>query len=136
MHKVNEIRLDMDEESPYINSGVMLMNLKRLREEQNLDEVFEFIKKRRSLLVLPDQDIISGLYGTKIYALDPFRYNMTERLYRKHASFERDLDIDWVRKNSIIIHYCGRNKPWKENYFGKLNVFYQETVTRMTGRNY
>lgn len=136
MHKVNEIRLDMDEESPYINSGVMLINLKRLREEQNLDEVFEFIKKRRSLLVLPDQDIISGLYGTKIYTLDPFRYNMTERLYRKHAPFERDLDIDWVRKNSIIIHYCGRNKPWKENYFGKLNVFYQETVARMAERNH
>ena len=39
--------------------------------------------------------------------------------------------IEWVRNNSVIIHFCGRNKPWKNNYFGKLNVFYEETVRRM-----
>lgn len=131
MHKVNELRLDMEDDSPYINSGVMLMNLNRLREEQDFGEVFEFIEKRKNLLILPDQDIISSLYGTKIYALDSFRYNMTERLYRKHAAFEKGLDIDWVRHNSIIIHYCGRNKPWRENYLGKLDVFYHEAAAQM-----
>ena len=131
MQKINEIRLDMEEDSPYINSGVMLMNLKRLREEQNFGEVFEFIEKRKNTLILPDQDIISSLYGTKIYALDSFRYNMTERLYRKHAAFEKELNIDWVRKNSNIIHYCGRNKPWKGNYLGKLDIFYREAAARL-----
>lgn len=129
---VNGIRLDMDEESPYINSGVMLMNLERLRREQNYEEVFKFIEKRKNLLVLPDQDIISSLYGSKIYALNPFRYNMTERLYMQHAPFERELNLDWIRSHSVIIHYCGRNKPWKDNYIGKLNVFYDETVAQMS----
>lgn len=131
MTTINSIRLDMDEDSPYINSGVMLMNLKLLRKEQNFDDVFRFIEKRKNLLILPDQDIISSLYGSKIYALDTFRYNMTERLYKLHAPFEKDLDLDWVRKHSVIIHYCGRNKPWKENYLGQLDVFYNETVSRM-----
>ena len=71
-----DVALDMDDESPYINSGVMLMNLKRLREEQNYEDVFDFIEKRKSFLMLPDQDIISSLYGSKIFALDTFRYNM------------------------------------------------------------
>jgi len=131
MRKINEIRLDMDEESPYINSGVMLMNLEILRKEQDYQEVFDFIEKRKNFLILPDQDIISSLYGSKIYALDTFRYNMTENLYRLHAPFEKDLDLEWVRKHSVIIHYCGRNKPWKENYIGQLDVFYQETISRM-----
>ena len=122
------MRLDLEEDSPYINSGVMLMNLERLRKEQNYDEVFQFIEKRKNLLILPDQDIISSLYGTRIYALDSFRYNMTERLFLRHTPFEKQLDLEWVRRNSIIIHYCGRNKPWKENYFGQLDVFYLETV--------
>ena len=130
-HKVNSMRLDMDDDSPYINSGVMLMNLELLRKEQNLEDVFCFIEKHKSLLVLPDQDIISGLYGSKILTLDAFRYNMTERLYRTHSPFEKGLDLNWVRKHSIIIHYCGRNKPWKENYIGDLDVFYQEAVTKM-----
>jgi lipopolysaccharide biosynthesis glycosyltransferase len=45
--------------------------------------------------------------------------------------FEKTLTLDWVRKHSVIIHYCGRNKPWKENYIGVLNVFYNETVLQM-----
>lgn len=131
LRKLNEVRLDMEEESPYINSGVMLMNLALLRKEQRIEDVFEFIEKKKSLLILPDQDIISSLYGSRIYALDTFRYNMTETLYQWHAPFERDLDLDWVRKNSVIIHYCGRNKPWKDPYIGKLDVFYKETVALM-----
>lgn len=126
LRKVNEVRLNMDEESLYINSGVMLMNLKRLRREQDPQEVFAFIKKYEHALVLPDQDIISSLYGTRIYALDAFRYNMTERLYAQHALFERELNVDWVRRNTVIIHYCGRNKPWKNSYRGQLDVFYRE----------
>ncbi len=124
--KLNGIRLDMDEEAPYINSGVMLMNLKKLREEQDLDDVFRFIEERGNLLILPDQDIISSLYGSKILALDSFRYNMTELLYMQHAPFERELDMNWIRNHAVIIHYCGRNKPWKPNYIGQLDIFYHE----------
>ena len=137
MTTINSIRLDMDDNSPYINSGVMLMNLQLLRREQNFDDVFRFIEKRKNFLILPDQDIISSLYGSKIYALDTFRYNMTEALYKLHSPFEKDLDLDWVRKHSVIIHYCGRNKPWKDNYLGNLDVFYKETVSRMnTNKTY
>lgn len=134
IQKVNELRLDMDEGTPYINSGVMLMNLKKLREEQNMDEVFSFVEKRKKFLILPDQDIISSLYGSRIMPLDTFRYNMTENLYMLHAPFEKSLNIDWVRKNSVIIHYCGRNKPWKSGYVGQLDVFYHEVKERMKSK--
>lgn len=134
LRKVNGLRLDMDPEGLYINSGVMLMNLERLRAEQDYREVFDFIGRKKNVLVLPDQDIISGLYGDKIYGLDTFRYNMTEKLYQFHGNIEKEIDLGWVRKNSVIIHYCGRNKPWKENYMGQLDVFYKETVKRMNSK--
>lgn len=131
MTMINTLRLDMDDESPYINSGVLLINLALLRKEQNYKDVFGFIEKRKNFLILPDQDIISGLYGSKIFALDTFRYNMTENLYIKHAPFEKGMNIDWVRQHSVIIHYCGRNKPWKASYIGVLDVFYKEIVQKM-----
>lgn len=134
IRKMNEIRLDMEEDGLYINSGVMLMNLKRLRAEQNYDDVFNFIEKRKNLLILPDQDIISSLYGSKIYALDTYRYNMTERLYKLHSPFEKDLDLEWVRAHSVIIHYCGKNKPWKESYSGCLDAFWKEAAARMNDK--
>lgn len=136
LRMVNGIRLDMEEDTPYINSGVMLMNLERLRREQIPEDVFSFIEKRKAALLLPDQDIISALYGSKIYALDAYRYNMSEKLYQLHAPFEKELNLDWVRENAVIIHYCGRNKPWKEDYIGQLDMFYQQTVQRMKKENH
>ena len=52
-----------------------------------------------------------------------------------HKPFEKELTLDWVRTNSMIIHYCGRNKPWKENYTGQLNVFYNDTLDRMRSQH-
>lgn len=129
MHKVNGIRLDTD--GPYINSGVMLMNLELLREEQDMNEVLDYIEKNKKKLILPDQDVISGLYSSKILELNPFVYNMTERMFLRRMPLEKGFYLDWIRRNSVIIHYCGRNKPWKDNYVGKLDVFYHEAVTRM-----
>lgn len=131
LHRFNEIRLDMDEESPYINSGVMLINLDLLRAEQNTDDVFEYIKAHEGWLLLPDQDIISGLYGQRIITLDPFKYNMTERLFEMSRIEGRWMELEDVRENAAIIHYIGRNKPWKSSYKGKLGVFYDETVQKM-----
>ena len=43
--KLNEVRLNMPPECEYINSGVLLMNLKALRREQNEEEVTELLRK-------------------------------------------------------------------------------------------
>lgn len=131
MTRINSVRLAAKQEDcPYINSGVMLMNLKRLRQVQRRDEVFDYIEKHRNMLILPDQDIISGLYGSEIILLDPYRYNMTERMFTWRLEAEAWMDLDWVRTHSVIIHYCGRNKPWKPGYAGMLGMFYKEAEAR------
>ena len=30
--------------------------------------------------------------------------------------------------HTVIIHYCGRLKPWKPHYVGVLDVFYHELM--------
>ncbi|MCD7778682.1 MAG: hypothetical protein LUH47_09300 [Clostridiales bacterium] len=35
-------------------------------------------------------------------------------------------DINWVRENTVIIHYFGKQKPWNEKYRGILDIFYKE----------
>lgn len=119
----NRIRLRMKNDDIYINSGVMLMNIKLLRREQNKEEVYEFIKKNKNNLMLPDQDVISGLYANKILPLDPYAYNMTEKLL-KQTYFMPHISERWIKDNSVIIHYCGKNKPWNNKYKGTLNQFY------------
>lgn len=123
LQTINRIRLRMRNDDIYINSGVMLMNIKLLRKEQRIDDVYNFIRKNKNNLMLPDQDVISGLYANKILPLDPYVYNMTEKLL-KQAYFMPHISKRWIEDNSVIIHYCGKNKPWLKNYKGILNSFY------------
>ncbi|MGI5962173.1 MAG: glycosyltransferase family 8 protein [Lawsonibacter sp.] len=125
LERLNAIRLQADASGPYINSGVLLMNLAALRQNQQLSPVFHYVQEHRHSLFLPDQDIISALYGDHILRLNPYRYNMTERLFAAAVLNPLwHMDFNWVRENSRIIHFCGRNKPWKDNYLGKLDSFY------------
>ncbi|MDO5602574.1 MAG: glycosyltransferase, partial [Oscillospiraceae bacterium] len=136
MRKLNEIRLAFPENGPYINSGVILMNLALLRKVQDMQQVFDYIEKYRYRLFLPDQDIISSLYGNQILLIDAKRFNMTERVYllsQTSAKSEKRLTLEEIRAHSAIVHYCGKNKPWRKNYHGRLHVFYQEYASRLKG---
>ncbi|MEG1782259.1 MAG: glycosyltransferase family 8 protein [Oscillospiraceae bacterium] len=128
LRKLNEIRLQMETSGPYINSGVMLMNIKLLRQFQDFNQVFDYVNKNKKLLLLPDQDIISAIYSDKIIEIDPYIYNMTERLMLLPLSAEKKVTFDWVCENSAVVHYCGRNKPWKEHYIGVLGTLYNNII--------
>ncbi|NYB75313.1 glycosyltransferase family 8 protein [Sedimentibacter hydroxybenzoicus DSM 7310] len=128
LKKINELRLDMPEDSTYINSGVMLLNLQELRKSQNIREVYDYIENKKAFFLLPDQDVINGVYADRTVHVDAMIYNLSDRylyLYNanpKNISTKRDMR--WIANNTSIIHYCGRNKPWKNNYKGELGVFY------------
>lgn len=128
--KLNQARLGMEQEVPYINSGVMLMNLPLFREHLDLTEISAFAGEKKRVLFLPDQDILTALYGKHVKLLDSLRYNLSDRALAFHnaESQKEKLDIEWVRKNSVIIHYCGKSKPWKDHYHGSLGIFYQESA--------
>lgn len=130
LNLVNELRLSMPQGSSYVNSGVMMMNIDRLRNEQREDDVFRYIEEHKLILMLPDQDVLNAVYSHRIQTVDFLRYNLSERCYGlyniRSENWGNPLSFEWVRKNTSIIHYCGRNKPWKNGYIGNLNCFYLE----------
>lgn len=131
LQRFNEIRLNLAKNSPYLNTGVLLINLAELRQKTDPKEIIAFIEKKRAKLMLPDQDIISTLYGDKIRLVDSLVFNLSDkylRMYNRRAEKQGNgtFDLDWVQKHTVIIHYCGRNKPWKETYIGTLGVLYWE----------
>lgn len=112
----------------YINSGVMLLNLTALRREQEPQRVLRYLKEHETRMWYPDQDVISAVYRGRILELDTLRYNLNERTFRffqaRPQYLAKRMDLDWVKENTCIIHYCGRNKPWKPDYFGEFGQFY------------
>lgn len=137
LNDVNRIRLGMKKNTPYINSGVMLMNLDELRRNQTIKEVFDYVKKYGKHFILPDQDIISALYGDKINLLDTLKYNISDRIIKMNNLNPKNeyIDINWVWENSVIIHYYGENKPWKDDYNGILGRFYEDIAKLAKEKN-
>lgn len=114
----------------YVNTGVLLMNIALLRKEQDHDEVIRYINRRKFFLTLPDQDVISTLYGNRILLADGMKYNLNERKIRGYNRRHKDkLDLAWVEKNATVLHYLGRNKPWKPKYRGILKPYYDKYKT-------
>lgn len=138
--ELNRRRLHLSEHAKYLNSGVMMMNLALLRKESP-QTIIDYIQSHKATLLLPDQDVLNALYADRTVPLDPLVYNLGEkylRLKNLHLLPAEKLTLDWVRSNTAIVHYYGRNKPWKEHYRGSLGIFYHEweqQLQQLTGKN-
>ncbi len=128
LHKLNEIRLNIKEDEPYINTGVLLINLKALRNIHIEKEVKAFIEKNEKKLLLPDQDILVSMFGDKIKLVDSLKYNLGERTLNTYNINhpKNQIGLRWICRNTVIIHYFGRNKPWNKQYIGRLDCFYHK----------
>lgn len=105
--------------SAYFNSGVMLLNLKKLREDNISDKLLDYRKKGINYFM--DQDAFNVIFCENVIYL-PIIYNLI-------TSVIEDFDIKAVNSyygltaydkkeiinNSFIIHYASPYKPWEYN---------------------
>src|SRR5699024_12371833 len=89
------------------------------------DDIFNFI--RSHVLLLPDQDVLNALYGHHIKSVPDELYNFDVRNLRIYETISMGVDtLDWVMKNTVLLHYCGRQKPWLEHVnHGKFTALYK-----------
>ena len=86
----------------YINAGVLLINLKQLRQNKLGTKLLEATKELQNKIKYQDQDIINIVCKGKIFIVDSI-YNFTQ-----HNILREKNKI----KSARIIHYTGRKKPW------------------------
>lgn len=122
---VNRIRLAAYESDGYFNSGVLLMDLAAQRREVDPEDVFRFVRENKAMLLLPDQDVLNGLYGERILPIDETRYNYDARKFQEYLlASQGEKDLDWVMRNTSILHFCGRRKPWNA-HLGRFAALYK-----------
>lgn len=113
-------RLGLEEFDPYLNAGVLMMNLAKMRKD-GMEKVFaDLVEKEWSS---QDQDILNIACHDKIRVID-FKYNVmtkyplkNDRAYTKRFSLKKSYSKkEWNsgRKNPTIIHYADKRKPWKD----------------------
>lgn len=124
--EVNKIRLKPYDIDDYYNSGVLLMNLALQRQYIDEEKIFEFVKKYHWKLILPDQDVMNALFARLIYPLDEKIYNYDVRKFRSYrTSSKGKFDMDYVIKNTVFLHFCGKKKPWHPDYRGRFHALYK-----------
>ncbi|WEV44400.1 glycosyltransferase family 8 protein [Lactobacillus sp. ESL0684] len=133
MSSINNLRLGTN--NGYFNSGIMLMDLDQMRQKVNLKDITDAINEHHETLILPDQDILNYLYGDHIMKIPETHWNYDARAY--HMYFTRstgEINLEWIMKNTAILHFCGKPKPWqKENHskFKTLYLNYQQMASKL-----
>ncbi|MCB5018427.1 glycosyltransferase family 8 protein [Streptococcus mutans] len=129
---VNKLRLNNFEAEGYFNSGVLLMNLEQCRQKIKLQDIMNYISRKGNTLLLPDQDVLNALYGTKTHLIPDEIYNYDARY--NIIYFTRSLgewDLDWVIENTVFLHFCGKDKPWRKDYKGRYAALYKHYQHRV-----
>ena len=141
-HESNKLRLEIPKEYSYFNAGVMLFNLKYLRETGAAQKLINRIFDNYERYEYNDQDVLNEVYYDQLLWADWDQYNLPPALYFldakalrenhvRFASYEelrelsaenpeelrtKYLDISYsMRDKAKIIHYMGAAKPWNRD---------------------
>jgi len=127
----------------YINSGVLLMDLKTMREKSIEKKLRDFIATHEVKIV--DQSAINAVCYNNIqilsykYAIFPDYEEVVQINYQQNPKYkidESELLKDY--HNTTIIHFRGWNKPWNKYfnhksraywwYYAKISGFYHDIL--------
>lgn len=128
----NRLRLGNYEAESYFNSGVLLMNLDQIRQTVKATDIFNYIREKKLSLFLPDQDVLNALYGHEIIKIPDEVYNYDARMSAIYLLLgDGKWNLDWVIEHTVILHFCGRDKPWKSEYTGRYSGLYKHYAHRV-----
>ncbi|GMO61948.1 MAG: glycosyltransferase family 8 protein [Rickettsiales bacterium] len=134
-----KIKIDIPKEHKYFNAGVLLIDCKKWRENNSINDFFKIQKEK--FIVYHDQDILNIHFSTNNYKLLDLKYNIpslvADKDYLHYYGFTNEY-LEEQRKNIVIRHFTW-TKPWNDNkiestkmenfsewwFFAQMTPFYQ-----------
>ncbi len=117
-HLKTQIRnnLGMPENVPYFNAGVMLINVKKWREDGITEKALEFHSKNPKKIFFLDQDALNAVIWGKWLSLHP-KWNVQQYAFHRYydRNMRKSLSPDFIEavENPAVVHFTTSNKPWK-----------------------
>ena len=120
--------LGLENVTDYFNSGMLLMNLKKIREDRIKEKLIDFIIKNQPT-PMPDQDALNFVCKDRVEYLSP-RFNFVLSTIK---SFPNDKYVLQAIRNPIIIHHKFWNtKDFKTGYNSK----YRKYIRKIDKKRY
>lgn len=118
--------IGVDAEASYINAGVLLLNIKKMRDINIGHEIEKFLEQYSKKMFYADQDVLNGIFKGKFGILNP-RYDVMTLLFahtykelqhlRKPANYYFEEEYENAVEHPAIVHFttCMLNiRPWFE----------------------
>lgn len=120
----NYHRLGIDNDSQYINCGVLLMNLDYWRKNNLSEKIINWTQTTDKMLKYPDQDAINVLCK-KSKKLLPLKYNVVNQLFLRENFYTKEniCELNEAFYTPVVIHYAGC-APWILD--GENHLFHEE----------
>ena len=115
----------------YFNSGVMLLNLKKIRLDNIQNKLIDY--RKNGLNFFMDQDALNVCFQDNVEYLDiknNFLVTLLDRFSIEEICKYYNTSVKDSFSNSVILHFCSKFKPWKYydiNFFDIWNDVYKET---------
>ena len=118
----------------YFNSGVMLLNINKMRERYSFQTYLDAIESWNYQMEAPDQDILNWVHWREVAYADCMRYDLFARV-----AHNAGVTYQEAKEGVAIIHYAG-TKPWDNDNihfdierlwwdYAKMTPFYEQLLT-------
>lgn len=111
-HKDN---LGINQNTKYFNSGVLLLNLNKIREKYSIEDIINKSIECKDKLKFPDQDVLNILYEGDV--------KYTNKYYNYQLIFRDDI-VQEDDEKIVLLHYTGAEKPWRFKCINKTSKYY------------
>ena len=94
----------------YFCSGMLLMNIKKLKDKYTCELYKDIFMDIEDSVVLPDQDLLNYIHYKNVKYVDEYKYGIFAQ-----TAHSQGLTYDNIKQNAYIIHFTGQAKPWTVN---------------------
>ena len=134
---LNHVELGIPYKSKYYNSGVLLINLEKWRDQSISVRVIEYLRENLEFVRWHDQDGLNAVLSDQWGELDP-RWNQTPAIYNyqswQDSPFSKEV-FQSIIYNPFIVHFATASKPWNSRQAHPFNdlFFYYVDQTFWSG---
>ena len=121
--------IGMEPGDSYINAGVIVLNLKRIRELGLENKFFDYISKHCHMLTYVDQEVLNACVQEKEKIVFPLKYNAYSVIHYLSYGQLKQLrhvnkmvpvkEYNYAKNKPVVIHYTScfleGTRPWMEN---------------------
>lgn len=118
-------KIGLDVKDKYINAGILLIDLKKWRENDCTRQAIDFMNQNNGSIMHNDQGVINALFKNDIKIVEP-KYNVMTPLflisknkilkYFKMQDYYTDKEIREAVKKPVLVHFVRftTSRPWEE----------------------